>query len=754
MENFYLIIVIILFVLAISDLVVGVSNDAVNFLNSAIGSKSAPFRIIMIIAALGVLFGATFSNGMMEVARNGIMNPSAFTFENILIIFLAVMITDVLLLDLFNTYGLPTSTTVSVVFELLGASVGMAIIKISHSPDGLANLGSYINSGKTLAIITGILLSVAISFIVGVIIQYIARVIFSFNYKKSVKYFGSLWGGLAITGITYFILIKGAKGSSFISKEQIAWISDNSMLILGICFAGWTILLQLLNWLFNVNQLKVIVLFGTFALAMAFAGNDLVNFIGVPMAGYESFRVFSAQEGLSGSDFTMTALMESVKTPTGFLLVAGIVMVLALWFSKKARTVTQTELSLGNQDQTNERFASSALARSLVRIGVQIGKFLWALVPARFKPFLQSRFDDSAFKKQAKKDKGLSFDLVRASVNLAVSSSLIAFATSHKLPLSTTYVTFMVAMSTSLADKAWGRESAVYRISGVITVIGGWFFTAFVAFTGAFLMALLMITGGMIAVGVLIAIAIFAIYKTHTLHKKRVEDSKASEREFWADEAVTGVQMLEKYNNRVALSIVATADLYEKTIEGLIDEKRKKLGKAEKEVRKLSKDIRLYKKNAHLLVSRLEGSDLADDGEYYFLMLDHLNDMVHYVENIAGPAFNHIDNNHEPLHKADAENLKDFLKETLKYIKKTRNCIATGKFDSPEEGAEMLKNLVDELSKMRKNHLKRFKSGNINTGVSLLYLDILAESRNLVLGISAMSRSARNFNITHPLLLK
>ncbi|MBN2812653.1 MAG: inorganic phosphate transporter, partial [Bacteroidales bacterium] len=588
----------------------------------------------------------------------------------------------------------------------------------------------------------------------GVIIQYIARVIFSFNYKKSVKYFGSLWGGLAITGITYFILIKGAKGSSFISKEQIAWISDNSALILGICFVGWTSILQLLNWLFNVNQLKVIVLFGTFALAMAFAGNDLVNFIGVPMAGYESFRVFSAQEGLSGSDFTMTALMESVKTPTGFLLIAGIIMVLSLWFSKKARTVTQTELSLGNQDQTNERFASSAFARSLVRIGVQLGKALWAIVPAKLKPIIQSRFDDSAFKKQAKKDKGLSFDLVRASVNLAVSSSLIAFATSHKLPLSTTYVTFMVAMSTSLADKAWGRESAVYRISGVITVIGGWFFTAFVAFTGAFLMALLMSWGGMIAVGLLIAIAIVAIYKTHTVHKKRVEETKASEREFWADEAVTGAQMLDKYNNRVALSIVATADLYEKTIEGLIDEKRKKLGKAEKEIRKLSKDIRLYKKNAHLLVSRLEGSDLADDGEYYFLMLDHLNDIAHYVENMAGPAFSHIDNNHEPLPKADAENLKDFLKEVLKYSKKTLNCIATGKFDNPEEGAETLKKLVDELSKMRKSHLKRFKSGNINTGVSLLYLDILAESKNLVLGISAMSRSARNYSITHPLLLK
>lgn len=753
MENFYLVIVIILFLLAISDLVVGVSNDAVNFLNSAIGSKTAPFRVIMIIAAAGVLVGATFSNGMMEVARNGIMNPSVFTFENIMIIFLAVMITDVLLLDLFNTFGLPTSTTVSVVFELLGASVGMALVKIHASAEGLGSLGQYINSEKTLVIVTGILLSVAISFIVGITVQYIARVIFSFNFKKSVKYFGSLWGGLAITGITYFLLIKGAKGSAIISKEQLAWISENSLLILGICFAGWTLLLQILYWLFQINVLKVIVLFGTFALAFAFAGNDLVNFIGVPMAGYESFKVFSAQNALSGTEFNMSSLMESVKTPAGFLLAAGIIMVLALWFSKKARSVTKTELNLGSQDVINERFASSPVSRAIVRIGVQLGKFMWKLVPKRLQVFLESRFDDKAFKKKAKKDKGLSFDLVRASVNLAVSSSLIAFATSYKLPLSTTYVTFMVAMSTSLADRAWGRESAVYRISGVITVIGGWFFTAFVAFTGAFLIALLLSWGGPVAIIALILLAMVFIYRTHILHKKREAEHKAAEVDFWGDDAITGKSVLTKYNNRIALSMIATADLYETAIESLIAEKRKKLAKSEKEAHKLRKTLKNYKNDAHKLVSRLEGSDLADDGEYYFQMLDHMNEVSHYLNNIIEPAFVHVDNNHAPLHKADADELNEFAARAVKYLKKAKNCIESGKYGSPQEETEMLQSLYDTLSDMRKKHLKRYKAGHISTSVSLLYLDMLAESKNMLMNVSNLVKTSRAF-IASQLALK
>lgn len=743
MENFYLIIIILLGLLAISDLVVGVSNDAVNFLNSAIGSKAAPFRIIMIIASLGVLFGATFSNGMMEVARNGIMNPNAFTFENILIIFLAVMITDVLLLDLFNTFGLPTSTTVSVVFELLGASVGMALIRINHSAEGLAGLGQYINSERSLVIITGILLSVAISFFAGLLVQYIARIIFSFNYKKTILYFGSLWGGLAITGITYFILIKGAKGSSFISKEQIAWITDHSALILGISFFGWTLLLQTLYWLFRLNVLKVIVLFGTFALAFAFAGNDMVNFIGVPLAGYESYKVFHAQQLLAGNEFTMSALAESVKTPTGFLLLAGIVMVLALWFSKKARTVTRTEVNLGNQDLINERFSSSPLSRALVRIGVQFGYFIWKIVPPGMKNFMTERFNDKSFKKQAKKDKGLSFDLVRASVNLAVSSSLIAFATSYKLPLSTTYVTFMVAMSTSLADQAWGRESAVYRISGVITVIGGWFFTAFIAFTGALLMVLFLNTGGMVGLIILMALAIFFVYRTHVLHKKREEVIKATEKDFWGDESVSAELALTRYNDRIAVSVSALADIYELAIEGLIGEKRKKLSKANNEILRLRKEIKTNKKNAHHLVKRLQGNGLNDDGEYYFQMLDYLGEIVHCMHYITEPAYNHVDNIHEPLHPQDADELKDFQNKAVRYFHKIRNRISEGKPYQPEKEDENLKELNDSLVKMRNNHLKRVRSDTISSSVSLLYLDLLTESKNLLIHISGLSKSSR-----------
>jgi hypothetical protein len=749
MENFYLVIVIILFVLAISDLVVGVSNDAVNFLNSAIGSKAAPFRVILLIASLGILIGATFSNGMMEVARNGIMNPTAFSFNDIIIIFLAVMITDVLLLDLFNTFGLPTSTTVSVVFELLGASVGMGIVKIKASAEGLAGLGQYINSERSLVIVSSILLSVALSFSFGIIIQYIARVIFSFNFKKSIRYFGALWGGLAITGITYFILIKGAKGSSFINKEQITWISEHSTIILGICFAGWTILLQLLYWLFRINILKIIVLFGTFALAMAFAGNDMVNFIGVPLAGYESYKVFIAQNALTGSAFTMSSLVESVKTPTGFLLIAGIVMAIALWFSKKARTVTRTELNLGNQDIISERFHASPFSRSLVRIGVRFGSILWYLVPGRLKTFLNSRFDDKSIKKQVKKDKGLSFDLVRASVNLAVSSSLIAFATSYKLPLSTTYVTFMVAMGTSLADKAWGRESAVYRISGVITVIGGWFFTAFVAFTGAFLFAMLISWGGPVSIIILIIMAVALLYKTHILHKKREEKVNTSEKEFWGDVNITGKSVFTKYNDRIAVSLICMADLYKTAIEALIGEKRKKLAGANKEIRKLRKEIKLYKKNAHELVSRLKGNDPADDGEYYFQMLDHLGESAHCLTYIIEPSFTHVDNNHEPLNTDDAGDLKEFLNAFMKYINMVQRSVSSGKYETPDKELDTLKRLFEEMAKMRKSHLKRFKSGSITTSVSLLYLDILSESKNLLLIMSNIVKTSRTIPESH-----
>jgi phosphate/sulfate permease len=548
MGNIYLIIVIILFALAISDLIVGVSNDAVNFLNSAIGSKAAPFKIIMVIAALGILVGATFSSGMMEVARKGIFHPEQFYFSEIMIIFLAVMITDVILLDFYNTFGLPTSTTVSIVFELLGAAVAISIIKINNSPEGYANMGNYINSGRALLIISGILLSVFIAFSVGTIVQYLTRLIFSFNYKNSLKYFGSIWGGFAVTAITYFILIKGAKGSSFMTEAHIEWIRKNTLLILLTSFAGWTIIMQLLIWIFRLNILKLIVLIGTFALAMAFAGNDLVNFIGVPLAGFESFKSFSAQDTLGPDSFFMDVLKGEVSTPTMFLLIAGLIMVITLWISKKAKSVVKTELRLSDQDRVNERFGSSLLARTLVRQSLQIGNFIQAIIPGPVTKAMNNRFNDKYFRKAVKKDKAIAFDLLRASVNLVVASILIAFATSQKLPLSTTYVTFMVAMGTSLADGAWDRESAVYRITGVVTVIGGWFFTALSAFTAAFIAALLIHLANIYAIVILLAITIFFIYKTHVFHSRRAKAEKKADTILTDSLAIDGETIFEKCN--------------------------------------------------------------------------------------------------------------------------------------------------------------------------------------------------------------
>jgi phosphate/sulfate permease len=463
METFFLLIVIILIVLAVSDLVVGVSNDAVNFLNSAIGSKTAPFIIIMIVAAAGIVFGATFSSGMMEVARKGIFHPDQFFFGEIMIIFLAVMMTDIILLDFFNTFALPTSTTVSIVFELLGAAVAVSLIKIKASGSNMADMGQYINTSSALLMITAILLSVVIAFTFGLLIQYLARVLFSFNFEKNIKYFGALWGGIAISAITFFILIKGAKGSSFMTDRTVAWIRDHSLLILGLSFLGWTVLLQLLQLIFRLNILKFIVLVGTFALAMAFAGNDLVNFIGVPLAGLESFREFHASGMTDPSGFAMTALVEQVKTPTVFLLIAGTIMVVALWTSKKAQSVAATTIDLSRQDEGYERFESFAMARGIVRASIGFSNFVNTITPKHLRNFLKNRFKRDQFR-DMKKEKGLSFDLVRASVNLVVASALISLGTSLKLPLSTTYVTFMVAMGTSLADGAWGRESAVFRV--------------------------------------------------------------------------------------------------------------------------------------------------------------------------------------------------------------------------------------------------------------------------------------------------
>ncbi|MFO7655943.1 MAG: inorganic phosphate transporter [Bacteroidales bacterium] len=748
MENFYLVIVIILFLLAFSDLIVGVSNDAVNFLNGAIGSRVAPFRIIILIAALGVLIGATFSSGMMEVARNGIFHPRMFVFSEIMIIFLAVMITDVILLDLFNTFGLPTSTTVSIVFELLGAAVAVSLIKIKHSAYTLADMGNFINTDRALLIIAGILLSVVIAFTVGAVIQYFTRIIFTFNIKKTIKYFGSLWGGIAITGITYFILIKGAKGSSFLGDSSIAWISSHSMLIMAISFAFWTIFSQLLYWIFKVNVFKVIVMFGTFALAMAFAGNDLVNFIGVPLAGYESYKIYTAQSVLPADGFAMSSLQAKVDTPTALLLIAGLVMVITLWLSRKARTVVQTQLNLSSQDEITERFSSSAFARTLVRHWLKIGGFFRYILPDSLLKAIDKRFDDKPYKKMLKKEKGISFDLVRASVNLAVSSSLIAFATSHKLPLSTTYVTFMVAMGSSLADKAWGRESAVYRITGVIAVIGGWFFTAFSAFTISFLLALLIHWGGPYAIAALIVVAIGFVYKTHTMHKKRESDEcKKSEEELVVDADLNGNSVLEKCNLRIVSSLIAISELYNTIINAFIGEKRKKLVKAVKEVRKLNREVKTFKKNVHETVRHLHAEGSPETGDYYVQLLDYLREIAHCMTFISQPLFEHVDNNHPPLSTAQADDLKSLLKNLKVFFDKLIKTVSTGNYQEIDKINLFMQELLAELVKMRKNHLKRIKTENLSTRVGILYLDILNETKNLILFSINLAKTSRDFTL-------
>ena len=524
METFYLFLVIFLFVLAIVDLSVGVSNDAVNFLNSAIGARAASFKVIIAIAAVGVFVGAALSNGMMDIARHGIYQPQHFYFSEIMCILAAVMLTDVVLLDIFNSLGMPTSTTVSMVFELVGGTVAIALVKIASS-SGALQLGDLLNTEKAFTVILGIFLSVAIAFFFGVIVQYLSRILFSFNYKKSSKYFIGLFGGLAATSIIYFMLIKGLKAISFMTGEFKDMVYANTgMIVLG-CMVFFTILMQVLHWL-KVNVFKVVILMGTFALALAFAGNDLVNFIGVPLAGYSSYMDLMAQGGTTTTDtFLMTSLLGPAQTPWYFLVGSGIVMVIALATSKKAQNVVKTSLDLSRQSDGEESFGTSPVARVLVRNCSNISATILSIVPTPVKNWIDSRFDQS----EMIMDDKASFDLVRASVNVVLSGLLIALGTSLKLPLSTTYVAFMVAMGTSLADRAWGRESAVYRITGVLSVIGGWFITAGAAFTICFIVALLIYWGGIPALVAMIGLAIYSLVRSHFAYKAKLRKEALKE---------------------------------------------------------------------------------------------------------------------------------------------------------------------------------------------------------------------------------
>ncbi|WP_297088948.1 inorganic phosphate transporter [uncultured Draconibacterium sp.] len=748
MENFYLILVVVLFALAISDLIVGVSNDAVNFLNSAIGSKAAPKWAIFLMASLGVLVGATFSNGMMEVARKGIFHPDQFYFAEIMTIFLAVMITDVILLDLFNTFGMPTSTTVSIVFELLGSAVAVAVVKIKGMGLSVAaELSNYINSSKALAIITGILLSVFIAFSIGALVMYITRFIFSFRYRGPMKYFGAIFGGLAITAITYFIFIKGMKGSSFADVEIASgetlqeWFKHNTGLVLLLSFGFWVVLIQLLKWIFKIKILKVVVMVGTFALAMAFAGNDLVNFIGVPVAGFASFKDWVASGGISPDEFSMANLAGKSSTPIYMLLISGLVMVITLIMSKKARAVTETEINLGRQDAGDERFGSSMAARMMVRGVTNFNKKLMRVLPSSFGNTIQSRFEKFSYFEN--EEDAPAFDKIRASVNLVVASILIAIGTSLKLPLSTTYVTFMVAMGTSLSDRAWDRESAVYRISGVFAVIGGWFLTALIAFTVAGTIALVISLSGKYMVFVFIAVAVFMVIRTQIIFRKRAESKSAVDEDSIQDEDATEV-IISKSAKQIIKGLENTSEILENGMQSFLSEDRAGLRKAEEACTVLSKKAKKNKDKVFRIAEKLMDSS-AETTHYYVQMIEHKREMAHAVHFMLNPMITHVENNHKPFTEDQAAELTATINKVSDFLKEVTKMVSGQQFDDIEKLVEGKDAIVEILRKNEKNQFKRVKQKLVNNRNSQLYFKMHTELENLLLHAINLVKSERDF---------
>ena len=729
MATYYVLIVGFLFILAISLLIIGVSNDAVNFLNSAIGSKAAPFKIILLIAAIGVVTGAVFSNGMMEVARKGIFNPEFFSFSEIMVIFLAVMITNILLLDFFNTVGLPTSTTISIVFGILGAAVAVAWMKVAGEETRTDSIGNYINIESSVLIIIGIFLSIVIAFNIGLLVQWFVRLAFSFKQESTLKYWGGIWGGFAITSILYFLLIKGAKGSTLITPEALSYIKSNTTIILLASFAGWTIIFQLFIFFTGINVLKITVLVGTFALAMAFAGNDLVNFIGVPLAGFESFKAFTASGSADAGSYMMETLREPVNTPILFLVTAGMIMVLTLRLSKKAKSVTATTIDLSRQDEGSERFDSSSLARFIVRKSVELGKGLRTISPDGLIKFVESRFQaDIDF---GNKDYKMAFDLVRASVNLVVASILIAIGTSLKLPLSTTYVTFMVAMGTSLADGAWGRDSAVYRISGVLTVVGGWFFTAFIAFLASLIIGILIFFGKMPVIIALIGLSGYILFKTHSIHRKKSEKEKESETR--DNSILAPYQVLKSCDDEVKHSLIEVSNILDQCYTSFLKERHKDLKRLRKEAKKLTNDIKQIREEIPNTLKKFEESDL-ESGHHYVQVVTYMIEMCNSLTHIVQPAFNHLDNNHASDREQNSS-LAEFNKQIRRFFEFLIDLLKHRKYNQVDELVVQRDKMINLINDILYNRVKIIKKTQKGVKVSVTYIEMLSETKNLLLNV-------------------
>ena len=743
--DIYLIMIIALGLLAIGDLVVGVSNDAVNFLNSALGSKAISVRNIMILASLGVAVGSVFSSGMMEVARKGIFNPDMFFFSEIMIIFMAVMITDILLLDFFNTLGMPTSTTVSIVFELLGAAVAVSLIKIYAGGGEASMLSEYINVAKATQIILGILLSVFVAFSTGAVVQYVSRLLLSYNYQQKAKWVGSLFGGVALTSITYFILMKGIKGTAYakqsfeiLNGSTIANFMETQVLLIALSsFIILSAISYLLISLFKIDIYKIIIGVGTFSLALAFAGNDLVNFIGVPIAAWQSYEAWSVS-GIEATEFSMAFLSKKVPTPTILLFVAGMVMVVTLWFSSKAKKVTKTEIDLARQQDTKERFNPNFLSRGLVRGSMNLSNLFSKIIPENIQNHISTQFKKPEIELTSNKSIELpAFDMIRAAVNMMVAAILISIATSFKLPLSTTYVTFMVAMGTSLADRAWGSESAVYRVAGVLNVIGGWFFTAFIAFVGCGAIAFLINLGGPTAIAILLFLALLILARNYIAHRKETSQLKNEDALSSAESSSIQGVIIESSSN-VSKAAKKFKKIFASSINGLATQDLSILKKNKKDVKSLSEEIEDLRNDLFYFIKNLDESTIKGASNFYINVLSLLQDIAQSLEYISKVTFKHINNNHKALTFNQIRELKEISLQLETLFERTKFAFSKNNFKEISNILDSKQQLLESIREKIDNQISRTKSEESSPKNTTLYFSLLTETKDLIKANMAM----------------
>ncbi len=747
METIYLCIVVFLLCLAVFDLFVGVSNDAVNFLQSAIGARVAKFRTVMIIASLGVLLGAILSSGMMDVARHGIMTPSEFSFHEVMTVFLAVMVSDVLILDVFNSLGMPTSTTVSLVFELLGGAVMLAILKVMGDPS--LDYGMLLNSDKALQVIIAIFVSVAISFVVGMVVMWISRIVFTFNYSKHSRYSIAIFGGIAFTALSYFIFMKGLGKSPYMPEHIRTYVEENTNMLMLYTFIGSTILMEILH-LCKVNIFRFTVLMGTFALAMAFAGNDLVNFIGVPMAGLDSYQDFVANaNGLSADQFKMTSLMDSAKTKPLYLVIAGLIMVVTMATSKKAHNVIKTSVDLSRQDEGDEMFGSSKAARSIVRVSQNLIEAVIRVVPQNVRQWIDRRFDTESVELV---DDKAAFDVVRAAVNLVIASMLITFGTNHQLPLSTTYVTFMVAMGTSLADKAWSRESAVFRVTGVMSVIGGWFVTAGVAFITCALVSLCMWYGGPVVEGLFIILVIAILVYSNIQYKRKQElnnqDNSSFQLMMRTRDPELVWEMLRKHV-RITQSRTCsyTLEQYNNIIDGFFTRKIKPLRRSNKDMKRELEEFKKYRRQEMLGLKKSPMVIAIERNTWFHVGANADQQYIYTLRRMLSPIIEHVDNNFSPIPESYIDEYNIIRRRVNELMKMTCDEIETGRYEQYRDVLAEADNCKDELSRLRKTHLNRMQQIRDvkDMQVDMVYLNILQETQQLLSVMRHQLRSAKKF---------